>query len=199
MSDSTATVACLSDSNPYLPHGSRYIKQIITLRIKHKRITFTFWVLHDLDSTYLMISPPTTSSLPSPQLTKPNHTSLFLFYQYSKLFSLTNFIWTPDILEKSMSLRMAGSSFGLRAQLKGQTNSMGLSWSSSSHPQQALSPPISIMFMVLTIFSQLLVFIYWLTFLLFLSPNQKVNSVKIWSFLKLVHHCILMPKRELST
>lgn len=124
-----------------------------------------------------LISPPTTSSLPSPQLTKPNHTSLFLFY--SKLLPML-----PERLTywKSYVPKMVGSSLGLRVQLKGQTNSTGPSLTICVLSLAGLSPPIFNMLMVL-FFSQMKkkihLLAYFFTFSLFQLEGKFRENMKL--------------------
>lgn len=166
-----------------LPHGRRDVTQITspllntsqrlftTLRIKHKLIILTFKVLCDMDSAHLFDLTSTTSSLPSPQLTKPIHP----YYPFSVLPILQALLASPTSSSQLTVWKSCAPKYGwlfLGTQgLTRRSNQL-----SGPFPDQ-LSPvpswpyrhPHFYYVYRTAYFSQLLVFIYW--FIFFIPRN----------------------------
>lgn len=146
-----------------------------------------------------LILPPIPSSFPSTPLTKPIHIGLFSVWQILQVPSdFTNFFLTTDWKPnwQAMSPSGAGSFLGLRVQLKAQTSSVRFSLPlSPSNPCRI--PHFYNVHSTYHIFSVNNIHLF-VSSCIFMSPNWKVSSLKIRSFLSLFTDVPLCLKQSLE-
>lgn len=145
-----------------------------------------------------LISPPIPSSFPSTPLTKPIHIGLSSVWQILQVPSdFTNFLtndWKPNW--QAMAPSGTGSFLGLRAHLKAQTSSVRFSLPlSPSNPCSI--PHFYNVHSTYHIFSVNNIHLF-VSSCIFTSPNWKVSSMKIRSFLSLFTDVPLCLKQSLE-